>query len=132
MTAGLSFHHSHIPINPLLAHDAGENVGDDAVRIDKVGGGGCVHVVTAAGVAGCIQQKGIGQTVLGDEVFYGRITFLHTHGEDDKAIVLVLIVGRPKLGGAGVASRSPGVHKGDGDRLAAIVTQPHQFAILAG
>ena len=121
-----------MPINPLLAHQARQNIGNDAVGVDKVSGGGCVHAVTAAGVAVSVQQKGIGQAILGDEGFHGRITFLHTHGEDDEAIIPVLIVGCPKLGSAGVANRSPGVHEGNGNRTAAIIAQFEQFAIFTG
>ena len=69
---------------------------------------------------------------MGDEDFYGFIAFLHANGEDDETVILVLIVGRPKLGGAGVASRSPGVHEGDSDRLPAIIAQFQQVAIFTG
>jgi hypothetical protein len=50
----------------------------------------------------------------GDEVIYDCIALLHADRKDNKVIILVLFVGRPKLGGAGVASRSPSMHESNG------------------
>lgn len=66
-----------------------------------------------------------------DEVGDYRVVLLHTYRKNDKAVLLVLIVGCPKLGCTGVAGRSPCVHKGDGYRPAAKIAQLHLFASIA-
>ena len=65
-----------------------------------------------------------------DEVIYDCIVLLHADGKNDKVIFLVLFVGRPKLGGAGVASRSPGMHESDGYRLPTIVAEFNLFPVF--
>ena len=67
----------------------------------------------------------------GNEVVDHRVVFLHTNRKNDKVILLVLIVGCPKLGCTGIAGRSPRMHKGDGYGPAAKIAQLHLFASIA-
>ena len=67
-----------------------------------------------------------------DEVVYNCIALLQADGKDDKVIFLVLFVGRPKLGGAGVASRSPGVHESYSYRPAVKVAWFDLFSVNTG
>ena len=122
LSSSLPFNGSHIGIDPLLGKHAGQNVCDNPILINKIGGRCAENVVAAAYSAICIHEEGVFQAILGNKVFYGRMTLLNTHGKNNKAIVLVLIVGRPQRGGAGVTSRSPGVHEHHCHRLAAIFT----------
>ena len=66
-----------------------------------------------------------------NEVGYDRVVLLHTNGKNNKIIVLVLIVGCPKLGCTGVAGRSPRMHKRDGYRPSPKVTKLDLFSIVA-
>lgn len=121
-SSSLPFNGSHIGINPLLGEHAGQNVCDNPILINKIGGWCAENVVAAADSAICIHKEGVFQAILGNKVFYGRMILLDTHRKNNKAIVLILIVGRPQRGGAGVTSRSPGVHEHHGHRLATIFT----------
>ena len=117
---------------PLLGGQPGLRVEDRSVRSDEVGRRGRHHLEVAASAAVAVHKERVGQTMAGDEIPDYLVALPHAYGEDREALVPVVLVGRPQLGGIGGADRSIAVHERDGDRPAQIVAQGYRLTVDGG
>jgi len=80
---------------PTLADDAGEGVGNGAVRSNKVGGWRAGDPVAVRHLTRSVHQERIRQPEAVDEVGNLRVTFLDTDRKNFEPLILVTVVGRP-------------------------------------
>ena len=109
----------NIRFDPGLGNESRLDVPDDAVAVEEESRRCRADAIEPADITGGIKHEGVGQSVLRDKIVDGNNSFFLTDGEHHKIILAICIVGRPKLGGAGVARWSPGMHEVQRHLLAA-------------
>ena len=112
-----------VRFEPLLADDTHGGAGNRAVRRNEIRCRCTRQLIARTDFARPIHQHWIGETMTSDEVSDFGVAFSDADRKDFETLLLILLVGRPQLGGIGVARRSIAVHERDGDRSTAVCAQ---------
>lgn len=100
--------------------------------IDEKGGGDTLHAVYSGHITVFIQQVGKRQALFLSESLHSSPLFADIHSQDDKTLVLVLLVSLLQSGPLLTAERSPGSPEIEEHRFALQVAQRHLVAVQIG